>query len=115
MAVVGFAHPDEIWTNAGARAGDVLAFSKRIGTGIVATAVKRGDPPAEVVAAAVEPDDDAQRPRRGRSCASTTPHAVTDVTGFGLVGHTRELAAAAGLQAAAALRRACRCCPVCGS
>ena len=43
MAVTGFAHPDRIWRNTGGRAGDVLVFSKRIGTGIVATAIKRGE------------------------------------------------------------------------
>jgi selenide, water dikinase len=98
MAVVGFAHPDQIWTNAGARAGDVIAFSKRIGTGIVATAVKRGDPPADVLAAAVE-QMTTLNDRAAAELREHDPHAVTDVTGFGLVGHTRELAAAAGLEA----------------
>ena len=53
MAVTGFVHPDEVWTNGGGREGDVLVLSKPIGTGIVATAVKRGEPDAEVVGAAV--------------------------------------------------------------
>ncbi len=98
MAVTGFAHPDEIWTNAGGRAGDVLVLSKAIGTGIVTTAVKRAEPDPAVVAAAVESmttlNADAARLVRAAG-----PHAVTDVTGFGLVGHARELAAGAGLQA----------------
>ena len=98
MAVTGFAHPDEIWTNAGGRAGDVLVLSKPIGTGIVTTALKRGEPDPAVVDAAVESmttlNADAARLVRAAS-----PHAVTDVTGFGLVGHARELAAGAGLQA----------------
>ena len=98
MAVTGFAHPDEIWTNAGGRAGDVLVLSKAIGTGIVTTALKRGEPDPAVVDAAVESmttlNADAARLVRAAS-----PHAVTDVTGFGLVGHARELAAGAGLQA----------------
>ena len=95
MAVVGFVHPDQLWTNAGGRVGDVLCLGKPIGTGIVATAVKRGNPPGDVVDAAVRSMTtlnaaaaDALRPLR--------PHAVTDVTGFGLVGHVRELAAASG-------------------
>jgi selenide,water dikinase len=96
--VTGFAHPDEVWTNAGGRAGDVLVLSKPIGTGIVTTALKRGDPDPAVVDAAVESmttlnADAAQLVR------AASPHAVTDVTGFGLVGHARELAAGAGLQA----------------
>ena len=98
MAVTGFAHPDEIWTNAGGRSGDVLVLSKAIGTGIVTTALKRGEPDPAVVAAAVESmttlNADAARLVRAAG-----PHAVTDVTGFGLVGHARELAAGAGLQA----------------
>jgi selenide,water dikinase len=98
MAVTGFAHPDEIWTNAGGRAGDVLVLSKAIGTGIVTTALKRGEPDPAVVDAAVESmttlNADAARLVRVAG-----PHAVTDVTGFGLVGHARELAAGAGLQA----------------
>jgi selenium donor protein len=98
MAVTGFAHPDEIWRNAGGRAGDVLVLSKAIGTGIVTTALKRGEPDPAVVDAAVESmttlNADAARLVRAAG-----PHAVTDVTGFGLVGHARELAAGAGLQA----------------
>jgi selenide, water dikinase len=98
MAVTGFAHPDEIWTNAGGQAGDVLVLSKAIGTGIVTTALKRGEPDPAVVSAAVESmttlNADAARLVR-----AARPHAVTDVTGFGLVGHARELAAGAGLQA----------------
>jgi selenide,water dikinase len=98
MAVTGFAHPDQIWRNTGGRAGDVLAFSKRIGTGIVATAIKRGQGESDVVDAAVESmmtlNDVAASELR-----EAGPHAVTDVTGFGLVGHARELAAGAGLQA----------------
>ncbi len=99
MAVTGFVHPDEIWTNAGGRAGDALVFSKSIGTGIVATAIKRGDPNDEIVAAAVE-SMTMLNDRAAQELRAQRPHAVTDVTGFGLVGHVRELAAAAGLAAA---------------
>jgi len=52
MAVTGFAHPDRIWTNTGGRPGHVLVFSKRIGTGIVATAIKREQAERSVVEAA---------------------------------------------------------------
>jgi selenide, water dikinase len=98
MAVTGFARPDEVWTNAGGRAGDVLVLSKPIGTGIVTTAVKRGEPDAGVVAAAVE-SMTTLNAQAAAIVRQARPHAVTDVTGFGLVGHARELAAGAGLVA----------------
>jgi selenide, water dikinase len=97
MAVTGFVHPDRVWTNAGARAGDVLVLSKRVGTGIITTAVKRGTPDPEVVAGAVDSMTTLNR-EAAELLREAGPHAVTDVTGFGLVGHSRELAAAAGLR-----------------
>jgi selenide,water dikinase len=97
MTVTGFVDPGRVWTNAGARAGDLLVLTKRIGTGIVTTAVKRGRPDPAVVAEAV-----ASMTTLNRDAADTlrpaAPHAVTDVTGFGLVGHAREMAAGAGLR-----------------
>src|SRR6476659_1976882 len=98
MAVTGFVHPAEVWTNSGGREGDVLVLTKPIGTGIVATAVKRATPDADVVDAAVDSmttlNAEAAEIVRG-----ARPHAVTDVTGFGLVGHAREVAEGAGLRA----------------
>jgi selenide,water dikinase len=93
LAVTGIVHPDRILTNAGAKTGDALVLTKPIGTGILATAVKRGlageDTAREMVAvmrglnkAAAEAMDDVE------------VHACTDVTGFGLLGHLREMAAA---------------------
>jgi selenide,water dikinase len=98
LAVIGFVHPDRIWTNAGGRRGDVLVFSKRIGTGIVATAIKQGVAEPAVIDAAV---DSMTTLNAGAAAelAPLEPSAVTDVTGFGLVGHARELAAGAGLAA----------------
>jgi selenide,water dikinase len=98
MAVTGFVHPDRIWTNRGGRAGDVLAFSKRIGTGIISTAIKNGNAEPEVEDAAVE-SMTTLNDRAAAELREVDPHAVTDVTGFGLVGHARELAAGAGLTA----------------
>ena len=98
MAVTGFARPDEIWTNAGGREGDVLVLSKAIGTGIVTTAVKRGEPDPAVIDAAVE-SMTTLNAEAARLVRAARPHAVTDVTGFGLVGHAREVAAGAGLRA----------------
>jgi selenide, water dikinase len=98
MAVTGFVHPDRIWRNTGARAGDALVFSKRLGTGIVATAIKRGQGWPDAVEAAID-SMTTLNDRAAAELAEARPHAVTDVTGFGLVGHARELAAGAGLQA----------------
>jgi selenide, water dikinase len=98
MAVSGFVHPERVWTNGGGRDGDVLVLGKPIGTGIVTTALKRGDPDAEVVAAAVA-SMTTLNAAAAEALAASSPNAVTDVTGFGLVGHVRELAAAAGLAA----------------
>jgi selenide, water dikinase len=99
MAVTGFVHPERVWTNAGARAGDALVLTKRIGTGIVTTAVKRGHPDPAVVEEAVRSMTTLNRDA-AETLRAAAPHAVTDVTGFGLVGHARELAAAAGLRVA---------------
>jgi selenide, water dikinase len=98
MAVTGFAHPDAIWTNGGGREGDVLVLSKPIGTGIVTTAVKRGRPDPAVVDAAVE-SMTTLNAEAAALVRAVRPHAVTDVTGFGLVGHAREVAEGAGLRA----------------
>jgi len=96
--VTGFAPPDAIWTNAGGREGDALVLSKPIGTGIVTTAVKRGTPDPAVVDAAVE-SMTTLNAEAAALVRAARPHAVTDVTGFGLVGHAREVAAGAGLRA----------------
>src|SRR5690242_10665733 len=98
MAVTGFVQPDRVWTNRGGRAGDLLVFSKRIGTGIIATAIKRGSAPAAAVDAAVE-SMTTLNDVAAAQLAEHEVHAVTDVTGFGLVGHTRELAVGSGTQA----------------
>ena len=98
MAVTGFVHPAEVWTNSGGREGDVLVLTKPIGTGIVTTAVKRGTPDPEVVDAAVA-SMTTLNAEAAELVRSARPHAVTDVTGFGLVGHAREVAEGAGLRA----------------
>jgi selenide, water dikinase len=98
MAVTGFVHPDEVWTNSGGREGDVLVLSKPIGTGIVTTAVKRGEPDPDVVGAAVT-SMTTLNAEAAEIVRAARPHAATDVTGFGLVGHAREVADGAGLRA----------------
>jgi selenide, water dikinase len=97
MAVTGVVHPDEVLTNAGGRAGDALVLTKPLGAGTVSTAVKRGIPDApveEAVNVMTILNRDASVAARQAGA-----HALTDVTGFGLLGHLHELARASGLAA----------------
>lgn len=92
-AVTGLIHPERILANAGARPGDVLVFTKRIGTGVISTALKRGIAKAEHVEGAIQSMLTLNR----SSCEAMLlagAHGCTDVTGFGLLGHAREMAMA---------------------
>ena len=99
-AVTGTIHPQRIWRNVGARPGDALLLTKPIGTGVIATALKAEKAPAGAVEAATRSMTqlnraaaEALRELKGESAI----HAVTDVTGFGLLGHAREMAAGSGV------------------
>jgi len=99
LAVTGTVHPDEVLTNAGGRAGDALVLTKPLGVGAISTALKRGrDDAAGLLARAVDVmtmlNADAARAARAAGA-----HGMTDVTGFGLLGHLRELATASGVAA----------------
>jgi selenide,water dikinase len=98
LAVTGLVHPDEAISNAGGQPGDVLVLSKPLGAGVVATAAKRGLAPAALVSAAtaVMTELNADAAAAARAAGA---HALTDVTGFGLVGHLHELASASGVAA----------------
>ncbi|HEV7678066.1 MAG TPA: selenide, water dikinase SelD [Candidatus Dormibacteraeota bacterium] len=91
LAVVGTVHPDRVMTNANGRPGDVLILTKQLGTGIVSNATKLGEAPHDVAAAtvmsmrALNRDAAVIAARHGVRCA-------TDVTGFGLLGHARNIA-----------------------
>ena len=92
-AVTGTIHPQKILTNSSARAGDRLIFTKAIGTGVISTAIKRGDAEAEWIRAAVESMTTLNRAAAEVITGSGfAVHSVTDVTGFGLIGHAREMA-----------------------
>ncbi len=98
LAVTGTVQPDALWTNAGGQPGDVLCLTKPLGTGVVCNALRHDAVDPVVVQAAVDAMTttnrdaaDALRPLR--------PHAVVDVTGFGLVGHLRGMARASGCAA----------------
>ena len=90
-AVTGTIHPDRIKTNAGARAGDALVFTKRIGTGVIATALKKGIAKETDVDAAVRSMLKLNR-EACEAMLAFDVHGCTDVTGFGLIGHSREMA-----------------------
>ena len=95
-AVTGLVHPERIKTNAGARAGDALVFTKKLGTGVIATALKRGIAAAEHVGESISQMTALNK----RACEEMLRFDVdgcTDVTGFGFIGHARELALASGV------------------
>ena len=96
-SVTGVVAPDQVLTNATGRAGDALVLTKPLGAGTVSTAVKRGiagAPLAEAVEVMTTLNRDAAAAARAAGV-----HALTDVTGFGLLGHLYELASASGLAA----------------
>jgi selenide,water dikinase len=96
FAVTGAVHPERVKANAGARAGDALMFTKRIGTGVISTALKRGMAAAEHVDGAIA----SMLLLNRRACEEMLrrdTHGCTDVTGFGLLGHAREMALASGV------------------
>jgi selenide,water dikinase len=95
-AVTGVVNPASVKTNQGAVAGDALVFTKRIGTGVVATALKKGLARDADVEASIE----SMLALNRRACEVMLDYDVrgcTDVTGFGLIGHTREMALASNV------------------
>ena len=95
-AVTGTVHPGRIKANAHGRAGDALVFTKRLGTGVIATALKRG------IAAAADVDEAIRSMLTLNRLACQEMlrfevHGCTDVTGFGLIGHGREMALASNV------------------
>ncbi len=97
LAVVGTIHPDEVHTNAGARASDVLVLTKPIGLGVISTAVKREAVSPAMVDEAIRVMTTLNAGARDAVAEmGDAVHAVTDVTGFGLLGHLREVLNASG-------------------
>ncbi len=98
MAVIGLVHPDRVLRNIGAQPGDALVLTKPLGSGVLTTGIKRG---------LVSPEDEDRIVRvmatLNRAAADAAlavgVHAVTDITGFGLLGHLRELALGSGVGA----------------
>ena len=95
-AVTGTIHPKRVKPNAGAAAGDALVFTKRLGTGVISTALKRGIAKEGDVQAAIESMLTLNRTACEKMLEFDV-HGCTDVTGFGLIGHAREMALASGV------------------
>ena len=96
LAVTGFVHPDRVLTNSGARPGDVLILTKPLGIGTLTTAAKAGLCTEETMAYAVELMTTLNKNARD-AMVKYRVHACTDVTGFGLLGHSVELAEGSGV------------------
>ena len=94
--VTGFVNPDRMYTNSGAQSGDVLILTKPLGTGIVTTGIKAARTPSSLEQEAIEWMLKSSAPAvdllRGHPV-----HAVTDITGYGLIGHAFELARGSGV------------------
>src|SRR5689334_15862468 len=98
LAVTGVVDPRAVLTNSGGRAGDELVLTKPLGAGVVATALKRGLAPPGLVERGVEVMTELNAVASQEALAGGAS-AVTDVTGFGLLGHLHELALASGCAA----------------
>ena len=98
-AVTGSVDPDRLLSNAGAQVGDTLLLTKPIGTGIIATAIKKGRVAENIETAAIESMTTLNRASADALCtlARDEIHACTDVTGFGLLGHACEMASASNV------------------
>jgi selenide,water dikinase len=106
MAVTGVVHPRRFLTNSGGRPGDVLLLTKPLGSGIATTAIKRGIASRELERRVVQLMATLNR-RAGEVFASGKfpVHALTDITGFGLLGHLAEMALGARVRARLFLER----------
>ena len=98
LAVVGTVHPDKVLSNAGAKPGDVLILTKPLGLGIISTAAKNNEDKLGAIAEAIR----VMKTLNRAACEVLTRfpcHALTDVTGFGLLGHLRNMTSASGVTA----------------
>jgi selenide,water dikinase len=113
-SVTGIVHPQRVLANQGAQSGDKLLFTKSLGTGVISTAIKKGVAKQAWIDAAVKSmttlnkaaaevitgsssDRDSANDQRPATSDAFAVHALTDVTGFGLIGHAREMALASNV------------------
>jgi selenide,water dikinase len=97
-SVTGTVHPAKVLPNTGAKPGDRLLLTKALGTGVISTAIKRGKAEFTWVRAAVRSMTTLNK-AAGEVIATGgfAVHSLTDITGFGLIGHTREMASGSGV------------------
>jgi selenide,water dikinase len=98
LVVLGLVHPSKVKRNADARAGDVLVLGKPLGVGVLSAALKKDQLGPDGYAAMIANTTKLNKPGKALSDMPGV-HALTDVTGFGLLGHLLELARGAGLTA----------------
>ena len=97
-SVTGLVNPKRVLTNGGAKPGDALIFTKALGTGVISTAIKKGKAePAWIDAAVQSMTTLNKRAADLISAKGYRVHGMTDVTGFGLIGHAREMALASNV------------------
>ena len=96
-AVTGLVSSDRFFTNAAAKPGDALILTKPIGTGVITTALKQGKAQTEWVDRAVRSMTTLNSAASAVAVACAGVHAITDITGFGLMGHGREMALGSGV------------------
>jgi len=97
LSVMGMVHPDRVWTKAAARPGDVLVLTKPLGVGIITTALKGDQADPAHVAGAVESMKMLNR-EAAELIRQVGVQAVTDITGFALLGHGHEMAEKSGVR-----------------
>jgi selenide,water dikinase len=97
LSVTGTVHPSELIANTGARPGDRLVLTKPLGTGFITTAAKKEQCPPETLAAAIASMTQLNAIGRDAARAAGGAHGLTDITGFGLLGHAAELADGSGV------------------
>jgi selenide, water dikinase len=96
-AVTGTIHPQRVLANRGALAGDRLIFTKALGTGVISTAIKRGKADVAWIRDAVRSMTTLNKAAAETATQGFAVDALTDVTGFGFIGHAREMAMASGV------------------
>ena len=96
LVVTGEVDESKMWKNSGAEAGDVLVLTKPLGTGVIATAIKKGTATQESIDSVVQ-SMAALNKNAADHLKELDVHAVTDVTGFGLLGHLKEMCQNSGI------------------
>ena len=98
LVITGEAVDNKIWTNSGAKPGDLIVLTKPIGTGIISTAIKKERASSEIISHAIDSMITLNK-EAAEIARKYNPNAVTDITGFGLVGHLIEICKASNVSA----------------